>query len=559
MDSTSVPRFMTLVTAPNDRFEHEAANVLKLKKRLCSYPDTNTTQGPQLPFRVDTQEEPYPYRPYYAEPELTTGTDGCAFTREEREYLLWSIITGHNRQCTDRHDGKSFPSECGANIYFDELVAKDLCATFFPVHQPDANIYLKENWAMPQEQGTFKYAEILSCAQPLEQIREYLGSHVCWYFAWMGTYTRFMAAAAVVGIVIEILDKLVPNSWTSSGYAVFVAIWTTVYLEYWTGKEKRIAHAWDVTDQRDMQVSPSFIKDMRQLCEDKKTAAQTTDNLSKLIHGKHNSDAFDKQELHNDIENFNLWYYPQSHRNMRKLESYVVTVICILLAFALSYQLFRLQEGRVPGCEGSCPNILQGILSGMLIPLLNFGFRKVAAWLTKREYNKTHVDRHRSLAIKEFVFKFVNAYASLFWIAFVRGDEHYDNDIRFTAKEERRNQLSSQLGGILITGQLISMVVEILVPTFENRMGKPQELLDAAAGAGKKPRKHKLTSETEMMLDEVESQMRCETWPGNTTEYLKMVRKRHFLSHLYMKTNILPRQARNKHRENSKKSGVFRR
>jgi hypothetical protein len=31
--------------------------------------------------------------------------------------------------------------------------------------------------------------------------------------------------------------------------------------------------------------------------------------------------------------------------------------------------------------------------------------------------------------------------------------------------------------------------------------------------------------------------------------------KRHFWRHLYIKTNILPRQARDKHRENSKKSG----
>jgi len=30
-----------------------------------------------------------------------------------------------------------------------------------------------------------------------------------------------------------------------------------------------------------------------------------------------------------------------------------------------------------------------------------------------------------------------------------------------------------------------------------------------------------------------------------------------FLSHLYIKTNILPRQARDKHRENSKKEAVF--
>jgi hypothetical protein len=35
------------------------------------------------------------------------------------------------------------------------------------------------------------------------------------------------------------------------------------------------------------------------------------------------------------------------------------------------------------------------------------------------------------------------------------------------------------------------------------------------------------------------------------------VRKRHFLSHLCIKCIILPRQARDKHRKNSKKSAVF--
>jgi hypothetical protein len=37
----------------------------------------------------------------------------------------------------------------------------------------------------------------------------------------------------------------------------------------------------------------------------------------------------------------------------------------------------------------------------------------------------------------------------------------------------------------------------------------------------------------------------------------RQVRKRHFLSHLYIKVIILPRQARDKHRETSKKDAVF--
>jgi hypothetical protein len=37
-----------------------------------------------------------------------------------------------------------------------------------------------------------------------------------------------------------------------------------------------------------------------------------------------------------------------------------------------------------------------------------------------------------------------------------------------------------------------------------------------------------------------------------------VLRKTAFLSHIYIKTNILPRQARDKRRENSKKDAVFR-
>ena len=47
---------------------------------------------------------------------------------------------------------------------------------------------------------------------------------------------------------------------------------------------------------------------------------------------------------------------------------------------------------------------------------------------------------------------------------------------------------------------------------------------------------------------------RIEAWKAaRMEEYSSQVRKRHFLRHLYIKCIILPRQARDKHRENSKK------
>jgi hypothetical protein len=51
--------------------------------------------------------------------------------------------------------------------------------------------------------------------------------------------------------------------------------------------------------------------------------------------------------------------------------------------------------------------------------------------------------------------------------------------------------------------------------------------------------------------------LRAVTSSSQVTRRFARREKRHFLRHLYIKTNILPRQARDKHRENSKKRWRF--
>ena len=92
VEDDKVPRFITLVTAPIDRFEYEA-QVQRMKKRLESYPSNNETRGPRVDFRMETEDEPYPYHPYYAPPVLDTSTGGCVFTHEEREDLIGHFFT----------------------------------------------------------------------------------------------------------------------------------------------------------------------------------------------------------------------------------------------------------------------------------------------------------------------------------------------------------------------------------------------------------------------------------------------------------------------------------
>ena len=268
---------------------------------------------------------------------------------------------------------------------------------------------------------------------------------------------------------------------------------------------------------------------MRRLYLSDNTAERSVNNLKKVLEqGKegHRDQEVNAEDLHRDVESFQLWFYPQSSRTWRSIEGALVTMICTMLATVFCGILFLMQDlvaqGNWPIALPS-PNVIKGILSGFAIPALNYMFHNVARIMTDREFHKTHAAAHHSIALKEFAFKFVNAYASLFWIAFLRDSSHYvDEDGVLTPQEMRTSALRQELTAILLTGQLVTLGLEVTITTFKNRKGRLSQVGDTSK-ANEDSVKHSHSKETELMLEEAQRQMRCDEWPGNTAEYLKMV------------------------------------
>jgi hypothetical protein len=156
------------------------------------------------------------------------------------------------------------PSEIFSVI--QELEARDAASNrkvtsgsfldMFPVHyDPELDI-LKEQWG--------NYSLLGRCCkrcttrdrsgvrwfvphwQPLDEIRAYFGDHVALYFAWQGLYTRKLVMPAVLGILTMIghvyggVDK---NPLTVL-YSVFLALWSTLFLESWLRLENELKFQW---------------------------------------------------------------------------------------------------------------------------------------------------------------------------------------------------------------------------------------------------------------------------------------------------------------------------
>lgn len=55
------------------------------------------------------------------------------------------------------------------------------------------------------------------------------------------------------------------------------------------------------------------------------------------------------------------------------------------------------------------------------IVLLNVGYDRLAEFLTEMELQRTQTEYDDSLALKIYMFQFVNYYSSIFYIAFLKG------------------------------------------------------------------------------------------------------------------------------------------
>ncbi|XP_037694362.1 anoctamin-9 isoform X6 [Choloepus didactylus] len=160
---------------------------------------------------------------------------------------------------------------------FDDLVKEGVFEISFPLHKEEKTL---KKWA--------RWRSMCS-KQPIDNIRDYFGEKVALYFAWLGWYTTMLVPAAVAGVLVFLsgfslfhasqiskeiceahdiflcprgdhgrsfqrlsdtctfakLTHLFDNEGTVL-FAIFMALWATVFLEIWKRQRARVVLHWDL-------------------------------------------------------------------------------------------------------------------------------------------------------------------------------------------------------------------------------------------------------------------------------------------------------------------------
>ncbi|KAG9475741.1 hypothetical protein GDO78_003906 [Eleutherodactylus coqui] len=340
--------------------------------------------------------------------------------------------------------------------------------------------------------------------QPLDLIRRYFGEKIGLYFAWLGWYTGMLIPAALVGLFvflyglftmdssqvsIEIceanetimcpmceknctLQRLnesciyakVTHLFDNGGtvfFAIFMAIWATVFLEFWKRRRAVLTYDWDLIDWED---------------EEEELRPQFEAKYSKL-------------ERVNPITGKPEPFQPFSDKLSRLMVSvsgifFMISLVLTAVFAVVVYRLVAMEQFAslnwhfikkywqfATSGTGVCINF-------MIIMSLNVVYEKVAYLLTNLEHPRTESEWENSFALKMFLFQFVNLNSSIFYIAFFLG--------RFAGRPGKYNRLFQrwrleechpsgclidlclQMGVIMVLKQMWNNFMELGYPLLQN-------------------------------------------------------------------------------------------
>ncbi|OXB74391.1 UNVERIFIED_CONTAM: hypothetical protein H355_002456 [Colinus virginianus] len=372
-----------------------------------------------------------------------------------------------------------------------DLMKKNVFEAAFPLHEKEeAREFLNMNWA--------RWRDIF-CQQPIERIRSYFGEKVALYFAWLGWYTYLLGFAATAGLVVFVagfsifsssqvskeiceandtimcplcdqkcpfwlladtcmyarITHMIDNEGTVL-FAMFMAIWATVFLELWKRQRAKVVNSWELYGWDE-----------------------------------------DEEELAMELIN-NLQHEPRRYRHSYWRSTIVLLLVLLMIVVLIGIAhalviyrvvttaLFSQSDSEFFREQANLVAVITGaVLHYITIVVMTKINRRVALFLCDLEKPRTFSQRENNFTIKIFIFQFLTNFSSLIYIAFFLGriNGRPGNYVRIAGKwrlEECHpsgciTDLFIQMAIIMMLKQTISNVVEYLVPWLAHKIRKRQK------------------------------------------------------------------------------------
>jgi hypothetical protein len=351
----------------------------------------------------------------------TTHLDGkpddmTLFRGVDRLKLIHSIITANEKGC--------------GRLDMTKLLKKNCVDAYFPLHDLVELRELEKIWLL------FFQAP---WNQNVGAVKDYFGEKIGLYFLWIGHYTSWLAPAAFVGSLCWInvaIDDNSPDAPAMPYFAAFICIWSTLFLEYWKRKEKLYSMRWGMVGfEATEEVRPQFRGD--------KTISP--------------------------IDGHPFIYFPTHLKNRRLVLTssmicglIVVVIGAIAAIFALKIVMSDDENFEIGGVQ--LGNIIASIINAFQIMVFNSIYGDMAFRFNNYENHRTQTEFENALIAKTFIFQFVNSFASMFYIAYMKPFADTPDRCHGSCMQE----LQTAVGTIFLTQVAMGNIMEVGVPSLKS-------------------------------------------------------------------------------------------
>ncbi|OMJ70284.1 hypothetical protein SteCoe_31770 [Stentor coeruleus] len=369
----------------------------------------------------------------------------------------------------------------------------DIMIDAFPIHENASLNVLKKKWA------TLK---AIHKAQPLDDIKNYYSESIALYFAWMGVYAIFMGYCAAVGLIVFIIlcisSAMGENTiytGTQVFFCLFLAIWASFFDQFWTREERKLAWKWG------------------------------TANMTKQVHHREKFEG--KFQFDEVTGKMKVLKRDSEKRNLKKSISFAVIGFLIAAVIAIVIAIFRLRVYMKSTNDlKDYGSIVPAIVYAIQISIFDLIYSKVSIWLNNLENHETTNDYNNNLALKLFLFRFINSYCGLFYIAFIKmylsSDQCTENGCMW--------DLGLQLSIIFITNMILN-IIEIGLPWFLYKFRVQWE--------ERKMKKHMSKAMRKELLS-IEIQSKYEPYENPIEDYMEMALQFGFIALFGSSFPLLP-------------------
>ncbi|MCJ8735889.1 hypothetical protein PDJAM_G00252750 [Pangasius djambal] len=377
----------------------------------------------------------------------------------------------------------------GVPEYLSDLIKENVFQAQFCLHEKEEQKELRNSWA--------RWTACFN-GQPITDVRHYFGEKVALYFLWLGWYTFLLIPAALLGVIVflyglfffkhnpviqevcesgtimcPLCDKgckvwrlsdtctyakvstLFDNEGTVA-FAMFMAVWATVFLEFWKRHTASYVCEWKVFDW----------------CEE------------------------EEELILEIVNNPNCKSMKYSHSYLRSTLIMVLVTVMLLLIIGLAQALvmFRViasfefaKQTKWPFLSENSSTVafmLGAVLHYLTITIMTWINRRVALKLCELEKVRSHAAVERSFTVKMFTFQFFTLFSSLIYTAFFLGriNGHPGGYVRIAGiwrLEECHpsgclTDLFIQMAIIMLLKQIISNVFEFSGPWFRRWLKRRQ-------------------------------------------------------------------------------------